>query len=81
MSPRHLAITPAVVCPASRYPLPHVWVPGDAADLLDYGNPDLGFTVRLGRCRYCSTALLALDPYTNDRDPAGPLYEVTGARL
>ena len=75
-----LAITPAILCPATRYTRPHTVVLDDRADLVDYGTPDHGVTVRLGRCRHCTAALLAIDPYMSDH-AACLLYEMTGARL
>ena len=78
---RDLTLTPALVCPRTGYLLSHEWVPGDAADLIVYGQPDHGLTVRLGRCRRCLVPLLALDPYYDDRNPTNPLYEIPGAIL
>lgn len=81
MSRGEVGLSPAVACPATRYARPHTWRADAGADLVGYGRPDHGVTVWLGRCARCGAALLAVRRLIGDPDPAGPLFDVTGAEL
>lgn len=76
-----ITLAPAVACPKSGYTRAHTWEPGDLADLVSYGNPDHGLTVRLGRCQRCGVALLAVEALGTEPHPAAPFYEIPGAVL
>jgi hypothetical protein len=68
-------------CPRSAQDGPHVWEPGDTADLVSYGDPDHGLTVWLGRCERCTVPLLAITPLDAGDADGAPWYEAGGAEL
>jgi hypothetical protein len=79
---KELAIQAAGRCPTSRdAQLDHTWVPGDGADVLMYGDPDVGLSINLGRCRYCHVALLSIGEHGSEQREQTLIFEVRGAEL
>jgi hypothetical protein len=65
-------------CPRSGQA--HCWLPGDLAQLVSPGIPNLGLSVHLGRCRRCAVPLVRVEALAEAVN--GPImYEVRGAEL
>jgi hypothetical protein len=71
----------AGACPGSNAARRHEWRAGELADLVTYGQPDHGVTVRLGHCGRCGVPLLRVEPLSDDTPAKGAFFEAKGAEL
>jgi hypothetical protein len=79
---KELAIQPVTGCPKSRdAQQAHTWEPGNGADLIAYGQPDLGVSIDLGRCQYCKIALLSVGEYYSEHSERSVIFEIRAAEL